>query len=115
VVDDVNQTSVDTVHIAVRNPGEIEKTQVVINNIDFLCPFGCTANISNYKAYLPTGKTLLQVFVSPAGVSSWERAPRYSDAYPLWLLYSINEDVISIYSDDETRYSPLVDVKLTYF
>jgi hypothetical protein len=116
VVDEINQTSVDTVHVAVRNPGEIEKTQVVIKNIDFACPWGCGALINNYKSYMPPGKTLLQVFVSPSGASSWDKVSRFADwTNPTALFYFIYAGDLSINSDNESKYAPRIDIKVVYF
>ncbi|HSR40014.1 MAG TPA: hypothetical protein VLL95_13960, partial [Phnomibacter sp.] len=116
VTDEVNQTAVDTVHVVVSNPGEMEKNQVEIKSIDFLCPFGCSANINNYKAYLPTGKTLLQVFVSPAGASSWDRVSRFADwTNPTAIFYFIYDGALSINSDNDSKYAPKINIKLVYF
>jgi hypothetical protein len=117
VVDDANQVSTDTVHVAVRNPGEIEKTQVVIKDNDFGCPWGCGTAIENYKSYLPPGKKLLQVYVRSTGTTAWEMAKRYTDnAWNLTsLFYQIYNESIFIETLNETRFTSKVDVKLVYF
>jgi len=94
-----NWSAKDTMTVTVLPDNNIYTNEIVIDSLNWSCPFGCTATINNISSIIPIGRPF-KVYVRPSPFFNWEIAsPGLSDLYDN--AFFIGNNAMSLWVFDE--------------
>lgn len=96
------------VKVFVVQPGQNE---VTFNDVEWVCPMGCSFTINNFNSFVPSDKPF-KVFLREPNTTIWQQVPPESQWSPtVKYVYGKGDNSLWVYND----YAPgWVDLKITF-